>query len=98
MQISHRDALTLENIVRNVFACNRGGMGGFIDADHFEYAPFDAALIALALLWKNDATADDEIADFLFKWESIFRGNENTEAHFSSYISEFENLIKKLQS
>lgn len=74
MQISHKDALKLENIVRNVFACNRGGMGGFIDA----------ALMALVFLWKEDAA--DEIVNFLFKWESVFRGNENTEDHFSSYI------------
>lgn len=53
MRISHSDAITLEGIVRDVFLCNRGEMGGYIDADHFESQPFDAALIALAPLWQK---------------------------------------------
>lgn len=57
MRISHNDAILLENIVRNVFNCDRGSMGGFIDADHFESEPFDAALIAISPLWqKNDGS------------------------------------------
>lgn len=50
MRITHSDAISLESVVRRVFACDRAGMGGYIDADHFESAPFDAALIALAPL------------------------------------------------
>ena len=53
MRIDHGDAIVLEGIVRNVFSCERAGMGGYIDADHFESEPFDAALIALAPLWKS---------------------------------------------
>lgn len=43
MRIDHGDAVSLEGIVRRVFACQRGEMGGYIDADHFESQPFDAA-------------------------------------------------------
>lgn len=32
----------------NVHPCDRGGMGGYIDTDHFEINPFDTALIALS--------------------------------------------------
>ena len=53
MRIDHGDAVSLEGIVRRVFACQRGEMGGYIDADHFESQPFDAALIALAPLWQR---------------------------------------------
>ena len=53
MRITHSDAISLESVVRRVFACDRAGMGGYIDADHFESAPFDAALIALAPLWQK---------------------------------------------
>jgi len=53
MRIDHSSAITLESIVRRVHLCDRAGMGGYIDADHFEPSPFDAALIALAPLWKN---------------------------------------------
>lgn len=53
MRISHGDAITLEMIVRHVHDCDRAGMGGYIDADHYESDPFDAALIAIAPLWKR---------------------------------------------
>lgn len=36
MRIKHEDAVVLEAIVRRTFNCERGGMGGFVDADHFE--------------------------------------------------------------
>ena len=36
MRINHGEAIVLESIVRRVFSCDRGGMGGYIDADHFE--------------------------------------------------------------
>jgi len=69
-------------------------MGGYIDADHFESAPFDAALIALAPLWQK---ADfHEIEDFLFKWEHILRNDEDTNINVQSYISELDNLVKLL--
>ena len=51
MRISHNDAIVLESIVRKVHLCDRAGMGGYIDADHFETNPFDAALIAIAPIW-----------------------------------------------
>ena len=58
MRIKHGDAVVLEAIVRGVFNCERGGMGGLIDADHFEREPFDAAIIAIAPLWENPLTAE----------------------------------------
>ena len=33
MEISHNDALDLENLVRKVHNCERFGMGMYIDAD-----------------------------------------------------------------
>lgn len=54
MKICHNDAITLENIVTNAHHSHDcGGMGGFIDADHFETNPFDAPLIALSPIWKT---------------------------------------------
>lgn len=43
-------AIVLESIVRKVHLCDRAGMGGYIDADHFETNLFDAALIVLSLI------------------------------------------------
>lgn len=94
MRISHNDAISLEHIVRGVFTCDRAGMGGYIDADHFESAPFDAALIALAPLWQK---ADfHEIEDFLFKWEQILRDTDNKDTSIESYIQELDNLVTLL--
>ena len=73
-------------------SCDRAGMGGYIDADHFEFQPFDAALIALAPLWKR---ADfREIEDFLFSWEDELRNGES--ADIDAYIAELDNLVTEL--
>lgn len=94
MRITHNDAIVLERIVRNVFSCDRAGMGGYIDADHFEAAPFDAALIALAPLWPN--VDPHEIEVFLSKWEYILRKDEDADADVQTYIEELEVLVDPL--
>ncbi len=94
MRIDHGAAIALENIVRSTFSCDRAGMGGYIDADHFESEPFDAALIALAPLWKK--TDFHEIEDFLFKWEHILRDNDSKNIDINLYIEELDNLTTKL--
>lgn len=62
MRIEHGDAIVLEGIVRGVFSCQRGEMGGYIDADRFESEPFDAALIALSPLWKKPISMKSKIS------------------------------------
>lgn len=94
MRIDHSSAVTLEGIVRRVYSCDRAGMGGYIDADHFESSPFDAALIALAPLWEK---ADSyEIEEFLYKWEHLLRGEPDGLVDIQSYINELDNLISNL--
>ncbi len=94
MRIDHSSAIILESIVRRVHLCDRAGMGGYIDADHFEPSPFDAALIALAPLWKK---ADfHEIADFLFKWEHQLCGENGQSVDIQSYINELDTLVDNL--
>lgn len=94
MRISHSDAVVLENVVRKVFSFDRSGMGGYIDADHFESQPFDAALIALAPLWKN---ADfGEIESFLYTWEQQLRSTDGDEINVKAYIDELDNIVTNL--
>lgn len=94
MRISHNDAISLERIVRDVFSCDRGCMGGYIDADHFETEPFDAALIALSPLWEK---ADfHEIEDFLLKWEQVLRRENDTSIDMRSYVCELRDLVTTL--
>ena len=95
MRIKHEDASVLEAIVRRVFNCERGGMGGLIDADHFEREPFDAAIIAIAPLWQR--ANPKEIEEFWFKWESVLRDENTKDVDIKTYIDELRNLIDKLK-
>ena len=91
VKIEHRKAVDLEHIVRKVYNCDRGKMGGFIDADHFESSPFDAALIALAPLWKF--IDSHSLEDFLIKWEDILRNENDEEIIIDNYIQELDELV-----
>lgn len=94
MRIEHSDAILLEHVVRKVFKCDRAGMGGYIDADHFESEPFDAALIALAPLWQKSFF--NEIEGFLYKWEQLLRKTDNEDINIKLYIQELDELITSL--
>ena len=94
MRIEHGDAIVLEGIVRGVFSCQRGEMGGYIDADHFESEPFDAALIALSPLWKK--AGFHEIEDFLWKWEHALRKENEDNLTAKEYINELDSLVNNL--
>ena len=97
MRIPHSKAIILEAIVRKVHNCDRASMGGYIDADHYESDPFDAALIAIAPLWKRGYAR--EVEAFLFKWNEFFRGgNDCHQLGVDAYIDELGNLIDKLLS
>lgn len=97
MRISHGDAITLEAIVKRVHNCDRAGMGGYIDADHYESDPFDAALIAIAPLWKRGYAR--EVEEFLFKWDNFFRGDSDCQQlNVDTYIDELDDLIDNLLS
>ena len=94
MRIQRNSAVELETIVRKVFLCDRAGMGGYIDADHFESSPFDAALIALAPLWQN---ADGHLVeDFLFKWEYELRNETTDDCDIASFIQELNSIVDRL--
>lgn len=94
MRIRHDSAIVLEAIVRKVYRCDRGGMGGYIDADNYEENPFDAALIALAPLWER--CEPHEIDDFLFKWDCAFRRNEGEQVDEIAFIKELGDLVDML--
>lgn len=96
MRVSHNAANRLEKIVMELFDYPiRGGMAGYIDADHFEREPFDAALIALSPVWKR--VNKHELDAFLSKWDTIFRDNDYYQlgpVNEEEYISELENLLR----
>ncbi|MBR2321293.1 MAG: hypothetical protein IKA57_04075 [Clostridia bacterium] len=94
MRIEHGDAIVLEAIVRRVFSCDRGAMGGYIDAGHFESQPFDAALIALAPLWQR--TDCSQIENFLLKWEYVFRKGNEDNVNPKLFINELDEIVSDL--
>lgn len=96
MRIDRNSAIRLESIVREVFSCDRAGMGGYIDADHFVKAPFDAALIAIAPLWQRGDK--DEIESFLLKWEDLLRGEGCTECDIREYLDQLSTLVADLKN
>lgn len=94
MRIERSDAIILEAVVRGVYGCDRGGMGGYIDADHFSSQPFDAALIALAPLWQR---CDKEtLESFLYGWECELRSDNNEDVDIAAFIHELRDLIDTL--
>ena len=70
-------------------------MGGYIEALHFEFEPFDAALIAISPLWQKGN--DEEIGAFLSKWDSEIRQNKSNNFDVRSYINELSNLVNSLK-
>ena len=96
MRIEHGDAIELESIVRRVFSCDRGEMGGYIDTDYFESEPFDAALIALAPLWQRSNF--NQVEDFLYKWEHVFRKGNEGNIDPKLFADELDNLVSALLS
>ena len=95
MRIQHSQAVQLERIIRTVFNCDRAGMGGYIDADHFESKPFDAALIAIAPLWNDDNAK--EVGEFLFKWDEILRCNQENDIDIVLYINDLKRIISEIK-
>lgn len=89
MEISHNDAIDLENLVRKVHNCERFGMGMYIDADHFETNPFDAALIALSPIWKT--LPKETVEDFLYRWDCSLRKEDD--ANINKFIEELNELV-----
>lgn len=96
MQITHNDAVVIEHIVSNLYNCNQGGMGGIIDASHFEHNPFHAALICISKLYVGKH--DDKIDQFVCTWETVINyPDENPEYTVEQYIKELRNLIDVLK-
>ena len=96
MKVTHNDGVTLEHIVSNLYDCNQGGMGGIIDASHFERNPFHASLICISKLYS--VMFDDKIDQFACTWETVFNyPDENQGYTIEQYITELRELISILK-
>ena len=66
---------------------------GYIDVDHFESEPFDAALIALAPLWKK---CNFHKLENFFNWERIFRKGNEDNIIPNLFVEELNVLVSNL--
>lgn len=101
MEQNHNHSVTLEHIVSEVFSCDRYGMGGYINSDHFDSEPFDAALFVVSKLWHKDVVneIENELEKFMAKWEQTFRDKKimKKDIDIDLYIKELRNIIEILK-
>ena len=96
MKIQHGTAVSLENVVREANSnCERGAMGGLIDADNFELHPFDATLLAIAPLWTK--AHDKNVYEFIQRWDKLRSySEEHNDFSYDEYTKELRVLVRKL--
>lgn len=97
-RISHNEAIELEHQVRRLFNCNRGGISGLADADHFESRPLDAAIIVISYIHAKDLQwSETEYDDFLTKYDIIFRypDENNAKNEVENYINDLSSIVDK---
>ncbi len=93
MLSEHSQAITLEEIVRNVLNTDRGDMGGYVTSDEFVAHPLNAALIVISRLWLR--LDRNKVNAFIEKWAPKM---ENYEDEISldmgeCYVKELQTLI-----
>mgnify|MGYP000416198212 CR=1 FL=1 len=97
-RINHNDAIALEYQVRKLFNCDRTGVSGLADADHFESRPMDAAIMVVSYIHaKGLQFSETEYDEFLSKYDIIFSYPEENDAEneVSNYIAELSDIVKK---
>lgn len=95
MKFKNEDAILLERITRYAHSCEKDGLGGVISTVWFADNPFDAALVALAPLWKHGDY--DEIHEFLYRWEPIIRGSNSNNEIALVFIQELRKLVHRIK-
>ena len=97
-RINHGDALQLENLVRGLFGCDRTGVSGLADADHFESRPMDAAIMVIAYIHaKKLQDSETQYDEFLSKYDTIFTypDENNARDEVQNYIDDLAKIVEK---
>lgn len=96
--VTHNEAIELEYLVRKLYGCDRSGVSGLADADHFESRPMDAAIMVVSYIHaKGLQYSETEYDEFLSKYDTIFRyPDENDAKHeVENYINELSKIVDK---
>ncbi len=97
-RFTHSEALELEHQVRRLYGCDRAGVSGLANADHFESRPMDAAIMVVSYIHaKGLQHSETEYDEFLSKYDTIFRyPDENDAKHETrNYINELSAIVDK---
>ena len=97
-KISHNDAIILENLVRNLFRCDRAGVSGLANADHFESCPMDAAVMVVSYIYARNLERNEvQYDEFLSKYSSVFNYPEenNAEDEVQNYINDLREIVSE---
>ena len=97
-RVTHGEAIELEHQVRRLYGCDRAGVSGLADADHFESRPMDAATMVVSYIHaKGLHYSETEYDEFLSKYDTIFRyPDENDAKHkVKNYINELSEIVDK---
>ena len=95
-RVTHSEAIELEHQVRRLYGCDRAGVSGLADADHFESRPIDAAIIVVSFIHANGLQCSEtEYEEFLSKYDAIFKyPDENDTKHeVRNYIKELSEIV-----
>lgn len=97
-RVTHNEAIELEHQVRRLYGCDRAGVSGLADADHFESRPMDAAIMVVSYIHaKGLHYSETEYDEFLSKYDTIFRYPDENDAknEVENYISELSEIVDK---
>lgn len=95
-RINHNDAIELEYQVCRLFECDRGGVSGLANADHFESRPMDAAVMIVSYIHaKGLQTSETQYDEFLYEYDTIFKYPDENDvaAEVKKYINELKKIV-----
>ena len=97
-RVTHSEAIELEYQVRRLFRCDRAGVSGLADADHFESRPLDAAIMVVSYINAKELHySETEYDEFLWKYDAIFKYPDENDAknEEKNNINELSSIIDK---
>lgn len=95
-RLNHNDAVELEHHVRRLYNCDRGGVSGLVDADHFEGNPMCAAYMVISYIYAKDLAIDNyQFDQFICTYEHIFNHYDeyDIQLEIKRYIDELSYIV-----
>lgn len=94
---SHSLAISIEWTLRELFKCDRFGLGGFIDSDSIERSPMQSFRIGFAAIYSEASMEKRKLIDTFIDTNYQYEDDNIEEigvAKVSELHEEFENILK----